>query len=184
MSLIIITTSHGNVEGGFFSVYTGGFRFGQYAFPTQNMHNMLRVFAEKPSCYAINLTSFGEETFWDSANAYFFEIANQLVEMGDSLLPELAKAEFDRRLAAEQGHFEKDKIPQLDLEYIPVRIPEDESEVSFGEYRIDRENFRGLSAYVLNGGWMGWEGQYPEAASKAIDAIRRSQRPLFEGLEL
>jgi len=181
MSLTIKTESHENVEGGFFSVYTGAFRFGDYAFPTQNLHKMIKHFAEKPSSFALNLTSFGEETFWNNTDKFFEEILNSVFENTSSLLPELAEYELDRIINSKQG---KSSLSDINAEIVPIRINNEETEISFGRYKLDKNNFNGLTKYVVEGGWFGWNnGDYPESAQQAIESIKNSKRPLYEGLK-
>ncbi len=184
MTLRIETTSHGAIEGGFFSAFTSGFRFGEFAFPTQAVHHALRHFAEKPEAKAVNLPSFGEEAFWERFSAYLGELADRCFGSSEFSPPEVVKYELERLITEKQG-----KIPLTELVdglvMIPIRVSDSDDEVSFGQYKVDSENFRGLASYVIGGGWLGWNnGEYPESAQRAKVAVLHSQRPLYKGIRL
>lgn len=172
-----------DLDAGFFSIFTSAFRFGEYSFPTQNVHRMFGYFADKPDAMAINLISIGSEGFEESLQVYLSEeIIPRLVEVQESFLEALAEDELNRRMIQLQGNLEMSDR-DFKLEGIPIRVYEDESQVSIGRYIVDSKLFRGLAAYSLNGGWMGWKDQeYPEAASRAIDSIKKSKRQLYSGL--
>jgi hypothetical protein len=171
MSLGIETQSHRIVDGGFFGAFTCGFRFGEYAFPTQSMHHMFSYFANKPESFRVNLVSFGEDAFWSSQNSYLNEIASTFIDLEEERL--------DKFLDRTQGRFDIDQI-RSDLRSIPIRISKDESEVSFGKYLINRAGFSGIVQYSIHGGWFGWNnGNYPKSATQALEAIKHSKRPVY-----
>ena len=179
MSFSITTKSHGIIEGGFFAIYTSGFRFGDYAFSTQNLHNAFRYLAENPHRNASHLISFNEDVFWEGAGVFVDEVIGKIFDKEDSYLPELVQAEVNRFVLENQGRFshlsgeEKTRI-------IPVRVSDSEEEVSVAQYKVDRAEFKSLADYSINGGWIGWiNGLYPESAQRARDAVKKSKRPLF-----
>ena len=183
MTLLIQTLSHGTIEGGFFSVYTGGFRVGEYAFATQHIHSTLKYLAENPKTFATNIPDFGEDFFW---NGFSEEMRKLMSEMNEKYnhfgeernLQEILDESIDSR---------KGRVSQHELSLIresaigvPLRITSDEEQVSIGQYRLSKEEFQGLTTYVIMGGFFGWSGETPEAAEEAKVATRESSRPLFE----
>src|SRR3989344_2707472 len=105
MTFTIETIAHGRIEGRFFSIYTFGFRFGEHAFATQNLHKVIRYLAENPQRKATNLLSFHQDVFWDGEEAFVNEIMAKMIEGEDSYLPELSQRELDRFVLENQGRF-------------------------------------------------------------------------------
>lgn len=179
MTLIIRTISHGDIEGGFFSVYTNGFRFGEYAFPTQHIHSVIEYFAKNPKRYAANLFSFGEDIFWDEFSQQISELGLEILTRTDDL-----GSIIDEFFKEGQGIFDPVKISAMreTMVGVPIRIPDDEEQVALGQYRLDRSEFKGLVYYVVRGGWFGWNNNTPESAERAKIAIQNSTRTLFKGI--
>lgn len=179
MTLIITTTNHGDIQGGFYSVYTGAFRFGKFVFPTQTLHAGLRRLAENPELNAINLPSFEKSVFWEGFSDHAVELMARSHEVSHSWLPDLAESEFERFIDECQGKMTGVEITQA-FTTVPVRVSHGDSGATFGNYRLDVDNFRGLVSYAVGGGFYGWNNNaYPSAAERAKEAILASKRPLF-----
>lgn len=185
MTATIQTKSHGNIDGGFFSVYTQGFRLGEYAFPTQHVHNVIGHLAGHPNAYAANLLSFGLETFWRDFSIQIDGLVELLNEQSEWFSEEKDLQEvLDNFIQTSQGTFDPVQLSLMreSMMGIPLRISNNEEEISVGEYKLDKDEFRGLAVYVINGGFLGWGDGIPESAERAKSAIQKSERPLFSGL--
>jgi hypothetical protein len=178
MSLMIKTLSHDVIEGGFFASYTGGFRVGEYAFPTQMMHRMMRHFAEKPASFVFVLPSFGEEVFYQKSSQHLRGAFARMIQGLDSADSE---REFSEWIKSEEGLFRN--IGDTPVNWVPVKVSPDEENVSFGEYRVDRSNYCGMAIYTLHGGVFGWENKkFPREAARGVEAVCNSTRHLYEGI--
>src|SRR3989344_9035701 len=127
MSYEIKTKSHGKIDGGFCSIYTNGFRFGELAFLTKSLHYALRHLANRPEAKAVNIPNFGVEAFWESFTKCIDEITGRyFTEAG--FIPRRTKKELERLLAEGQGKIQVENLPGVIM--IPIRVSDSEDEVA------------------------------------------------------
>lgn len=177
MTLILITESHGEVESGFFSVFTNFTRLGEYAFATRHMCELTQLLSKHPSLYKTRILGYDADKFWEKFSNFTNEILDAMTQ---SYLPELQQYEVDKCFE-QQG--EITLIDRLSLEYegriIPVEVAKDEKSIAIGKYTINAFEFRCMVGYLAGGGWLGWKNK-PEYAEPTMRYLENPTRRLFE----
>jgi hypothetical protein len=174
---MITSKSHGELEGGFFGTCSNGFRFGEYAFPVKSVIKMFQYFAENQNSLAMNLASFGQKVFWSRVSLGLSRICELISETDKFCWPNLLEREF--------GELNCSGIRMPSTVGVPIRISNDELMISVGEYKLDRDEFQGVTGYTLRGGWFGWfNKKYPDEALAAIKSIRQCNRGLYRDFPL
>ena len=65
-----------------------------------------------------------------------------------------------------------------------ILIVQNPDDIQIGKYRIAHGHFAYLAEYVCRGGFCGWcDGESPDFASSALEAIKSSQNPIYKVLQ-
>jgi hypothetical protein len=184
------TESHGEVEAGFFSIFTQFARLDDYAFATRHICKLLRQFAEDPTVRQGRLLSYSLEKFWQR-QAEFFQhtmeiLLGQLMTADTQGRPPTAvqySEENQERIARLQSDISMEDDIDLYNEgtVIPVQISDDGSMVSVGAYQIAAPHFSRMAVYLAHGGIVGWMAdRKPDFAEPTLQSIRASHHPIYE----
>jgi hypothetical protein len=183
MTLFVETESHGTVESGFYCSFVQFVRLGEYAFATRHLCELVQHLAEHPNMRGGRIRTYDLDRFYERFDEHIQEFVQTLEEAQQSWLPELQRTDMDRRMENEQGEISlEDEVDLYDEgKLLPVKVSEDGSMITIGQYTISALHFGIMAVYVARGGFIGWlNGKKPEFAEAALEAIKRSENPLYK----
>lgn len=189
MTLVIQTESHGEVEAGFFSVFTQFARLGDYTFATSHVCKLVQKLAEYPTARQGRILGYDGDKFWQRRDEYFQEVVHLLMEQliladaegnylsglhySESNEKKLGKLQWEVPLEDEVDMYDEGSI-------VPVTISEDGNFIAIGEYRLSAITFGRMAVYLAKGGIFGWmKGHKPGFSEPTIQAIKASENPLY-----
>ncbi len=179
MTLILITESHGEVDSGYFSVFTQMARLGEYTFVTRHFCELARRFAEKPRARKGRILSYSLERFWDR----FGEQAGDIFQiLEESKTEKEFGSKIDTYFDRQQGRASLEDEVNLKnrAHIIPVTVGDHGENIQIGVYNIAAHHFGVMAWYLSRGGWLGWSGNSkPNYAEATIEAIKKSEHPLY-----
>ena len=107
----------------------------------------------------------------------FFNLLKNIADYPNARRGEITGISF------EKFWYENDDNILIDGELIPVRISDDERVVNIGGYHIDTPDFNKLAAYVIVGGYHGFNDDFHSKMESAVESIKQSSRPMFIELQ-
>lgn len=170
MTYILSTRAHGDIEAGFFSVFTRYARLGNHVFATKHFCTTIEEFAMRPRKHRAEILSFPLEVFWKKESEYLSKLARVIAS--------------SPKHAADAYIIEQQKACPLEHELsafpLNIRISSRAERIHIGAYDIAAPDFRDFAAYITHGGFFGWLNQQtPEWASSAMKTLKQSKHPLF-----
>ncbi len=186
MTLLLETESHGTVESGFYSAFTQFLRLGEYTIATRHLCELVQHIAEHPDRREGRIRTYDLDRFYERFDENVQEFAQMVAEAQQSWLPELQRADMERRMENEQGQiFIEDEIDMYNEgRIVPVKISDNGSKITIGQYVISALHFSRMAVYVARGGFVGWlNGNTPEFAETTLEAIKRSRNPLYREIQ-
>ena len=162
LTYLLETKTHGQIDAGFFSFFTGAIRIGTYAFVSAHFYELVQQLAIATDPIEERILAYSSHTFsklWERALGQI--ISNP--------------ASYDAQTI----------IPDLDVpsKTIVVKMDTNWKSIFIGDYEIARNTFAGMIWYLIRGGWVGWVQDIPKFIPPVIEAIKASQNPLFNGLK-
>jgi len=182
MTLRLKTESHGEIEAGFFGIFTQFFRFGEYTFATRHLCELVEYLANNPQVLRSQIIGYNLDRFWQRRLEDEQRFAQMSAEAWQSALPELQISEMERQSEHQQGHIPvQDEVDLYNQgRMVPVIVSDDEKLISIEDYCMEALHFGRMAVYLTDGGLVGWlNGQIPEFAESASKAIRHSKRELY-----
>jgi hypothetical protein len=173
VTLTLETLSHGKIDAGYLSVYTGMVRLGEYAFATKYFCNFVQHLAEHPDEREGAILAYGLDKFqqeFGTNNIESVRVAMESLNYPSELI----------RKTHEQFPKEGEADLQHELKMLAVRISGDSSSITIGQYEIPAADFGVMAYYVANGGWLGWRDEEPEFAEPTLSKMKKSKNKLFE----
>jgi len=184
MTLVLGTKSHGEVEAGFPGPFDEFVRLGEYSFTTRSFCKLAQQIAEKPSEKIVGILGFTDEDgFWERVDDNLTHYIPLIIEAGKHA-PNDQQSYIDRKI--EQRRKKPEASPDLLSRevLIPVRISDDKSSISIGEYEIPKEEFSYMALCVADGVFIGQRGgRKPEFAKQTLRAIRGSRSSFYKSLQ-
>jgi len=169
MTFILETESHGHVEAGFLSILNRYSRIGEYTLITKHLCGLARNLAEHSELRDTEILIYDQDKFWQKYEDY----ANELViKQGGGIEERIGNPG--------EPSLEDDLNLSKEGNMVSVKVGDDESSITIGDYRIPNLEFRRLSLYLAQGGFLGWmDGKNPEFSEPTLKAIRNSTRRLY-----
>lgn len=189
MTLVLQTESHGQVEAGFYSVFTQFSRLGDYTFATRHLCKLVQKLAQYPTIKQGRILGYDADKFWQRRDEYFHEVVHILIEQmiladaegnylselhySESNEEKLGKLQWEIPLEDEVDMYDEGRI-------VPVHISKEGDAIAIGEYQLSAINFGRMAVYLAKGGIFGWmKGRKPEFSEPTIQAIKESKNPLY-----
>ena len=82
MTLEVETISHGHIESGFFSAFTGFVRLGEYSFATRHLCEFAQYIAEHSRFEQTRVLSYDLDKYWERCNGGLSEICQLVCNLG------------------------------------------------------------------------------------------------------
>ena len=180
MTLILETISHGKIDAGYLSSYTGMVRLGEYVFTTKYFCNFVQYLADHPYERKGAVLAYGLDKFQQGFNDDILEFLMMTME-SKNLPHELRQSFVNEKIRESQGKISRESEADLQhkLKMLPVKISRDFSSIAVGKYEISAENFVSMACWITNGGWLGWKDEKPEFAELTIKKMKESENHLF-----
>ncbi len=184
MTLVVKTKSHGEIEAGFYSIFTKLTRLGKYTFEVKDLCDLAQYLANNPETKELQISGYHTDKFWEMEKRYiesFGELLSNSEDINKSVLSELSDIFFKQN----QGKISLEERADLMTERraIPVKIGEDRDSLKIGEYELEDIHFGRMIHYLARGGFVGWSRDKPSFAEPTLSALKESKNPLYKKLQ-
>ena len=178
MTLYVMTESHGEVESGFYAVFTQFCRLGDYSFTTREFCDFLCYIADNPEVREARIKSYDLGKFQQRLE----EHRRYLVDVMSNVECE---HEIEKGICAVQGEAPADDMTDLsgETETLNIQINSGCDRINIGDYELSAEHFGGMSFYIARGGVCGGVEPAPEFAVITMNSIRTSKHGIYRKLQ-
>ena len=177
MTLLLETESHGIVESGFRGAVQF-IRLGEYVFATKHICELTQQLAKNPAIKEGQIISYKEEKYLEKRNEHLSKIFEMCDEEENG-----TKSKLEKEIEQEQGNIslEEDLDLNDEAEKIFLKVEDDFSSITIGQYKISALHFGDFVYYVARGGFMGWFNQVmPSYAKETMKALKDTDNELFK----
>ena len=182
MIYVLKTQSHGEIDSGFCSFFTGFIRIGELSTPTRHFCELNQVLAGNKDVKEVKLLTYDLETYgerWsealDDILSNFYTAEYNIPEIEQYNRGKQSEAQGEVSVEDETDIFDKGKI-------ITVKLSD--RLISIDDYRLTHKEFSYFSYYVAGGGFIGWiDEKYPEFALATLRSMRGSGNKLYRTLQ-